>query len=129
MSKQLAVLIENRPGALADLTALLAETGVNVDAIMIEGSLDFGTARIHAPNARKIEKVLREHGYQVASGDVLVMRLTNEAGALAKVCKTLAREKINIECMFGTTNGADEAEFVFKVDDPERARRALGLAS
>ncbi|HLE96495.1 MAG TPA: ACT domain-containing protein [Candidatus Thermoplasmatota archaeon] len=127
MVKQLVVLVENRPGALHDLASVLAENDLNVEAIMIEGSLDFGTARIHVGNPRKAQKVLEDAGYQVTSGDVLTLKLANKPGELERVTGALKRAKVNIECLFGTTSGAGEAELVVKVNDLEKARAALGL--
>lgn len=128
MTKQLVVLIENRPGALADLTKTLADEDVNVTAIMIEGSLEFGTARLHVDNARKGEKALRDAGYQVSVGDVLVLDLPNHPGELARVCAELSKAKVNIECLFGTTSEDDAPQIVLKVSDVEKARKVLGVA-
>lgn len=127
MAKQLVVLLENRPGSLAELTRLLAEEDINVTGIMLEGSLEFGTARIHVENARKAEKVLKEAGYQVSVGDVLILDLPNRPGELARVCDALAHADINIECLFGTTSGANAPQIILKVSDVERAKKALAL--
>jgi hypothetical protein len=126
LSKQLIVFIENKPGALADLASTLAEAGVNIEAILLEGSLDFGAARIHVDQTRKAEKALLDAGFQVAAGDVVVVRVPNEPGALASIAKKLAKAKVNIESIFGTS-GNGECEFVLKVSDTEKARSVLGL--
>lgn len=127
MSRQLVVFVENRPGALADLTGVLAEAGINIEALLLEGSVDFGAARLHVDSWRKAEKALRDAGFQVQSGEALVVRLRNEPGGLAEVTKKLAKAKINVESVFGTTGRDGEAEFVFMVDDLERARKTLGM--
>lgn len=127
MSKQLVVLLENRPGSLAELTRTLAAADVNVTAIMLEGSLEFGTARIHAEPSRKAERALKDAGYQVTTGDVLLLDLPNEPGELARVCEALAKAKVNIECLFGTTSGDKAPQIVLKVSDVERAKKALDL--
>lgn len=127
MAKQLVVLVENRPGALHELAEVLADADINVEAIMIEGSLDFGTARLQVNNPKKAEAALHDAGYQVTSGDVLVLPLPNKPGELARVTKALAKAKINIECLFGTTSGEGESELVLKVSDVAKAKAALGL--
>lgn len=127
MAKQLVVLLENRPGSLAELTRILATEEINVTGIMLEGSLEFGTARIHVENARKAQKVLEDAGYQVTAGDVLVLDLPNEPGELARVCEALAKAKINIECLFGTTSSVEAPQIILKVSDVAAAKKALGL--
>lgn len=127
MVKQLVVLLENRPGSLAELTRILAKAGVNVTAIMLEGSLEFGTARIHTDNARRAEEVLSDAGYQVTVGDVIVLDLPNKPGELARICEVLSKTKVNIECLFGTTGKADAPQIVLKVSDVAAAKKALGL--
>lgn len=129
MSTQIVVFLENRPGALADLTEVLAEAGVNIDAILLEGSVDFGNVRIHADAPRKAEKALEDAGYQFRTGEAIVLKLPNKPGQLADITRKLAKAKVNIDALFGTTApGSDKAEFVLMVSDPEKARKALGLA-
>ena len=128
MSAQIVVFLENRPGALAELCEVLAESDVNIEAMLLEGSIDFGSVRLHVSAARKAEKALRDAGYQFRTAEALIMKLSNAPGALADATKKLAKAKINIEALFGTTApGTDKAEFVFMVDDVEKARKALGL--
>lgn len=128
MTKQLVVLLENRPGSLSEIAQTLSKEEINITGIMVEGSLEFGTARLHVDNARKAEKVLRDAGYQVSAGEVLVLDLPNRPGELARICDALAEARVNIECIFGTTSKTDNPQIILKVSDPERAKRALGVA-
>lgn len=128
LSTQFVVFLENRPGALAELTETLAEAEVNIQAILLEGSVDFGNVRIHVDNNRKADKALKDAGYQYRTGHSITLRLPNAPGALSEVAKKLAKAKINIDSLFGTTApDAEEAEFVLLVSDEEKARKALGL--
>ena len=128
MSAQIVVFLENRPGALSELCDVLADAEINIEALLLEGSVDFGNVRLHVSAPRKAEKALRDQGYQFRVAEALTIKLSNEPGALADIAKKLAKSKINIEAVFGTTApGTDEAEFVFMVSDVEKARKVLGL--
>ena len=128
LSTQFVVFLENRPGALAELAEVLAEAEVNIEALLLEGSVDFGNVRLHVSNDRKAEKALKEAGYQYRAAKAITLTIGNEPGALADVAKKLAKSKVNIDALFGTTApGSDEAEFVLMVNDEAKARKALGL--
>lgn len=127
MSTQIVVFLENRPGALADLTEVLAEAGVNIDAILLEGSVDFGNVRIHADAPRKAEKALKDAGYQYRTGEAIVLKLPNKPGQLADITRKLAKAKVNIDALFGTAAGTKEPELVLMVNDAAKAKKALGL--
>lgn len=128
MSAQIVVFLENRPGALAELCDVLADAQINIEALLLEGSVDFGNVRLHVSAPRKAEKALRDAGYQFRVAEALTIKLSNAPGALAETTKKLAKAKVNIDAVFGTTApGTNQAEFVFMVSDVDRARRALGL--
>ncbi len=129
MAKQISVLVENRPGSLAEVAEILAENGINVEAIMLEGSLDFGVLRVQVDSPKAANTALTSAGFQVTMGDIIVLELPNRPGELARVCNELNESGVNIEVMFGTTSGADNgAELVIKTSDDAAARRALGLS-
>lgn len=127
MSTQLVVFLENRPGALAELSEVLSEASVNIEAILLEGSVDFGNVRIHVDAPRKAEKALRDAGYQFRTGEAIVLKLPNEPGQLAVITKKLAKAKVNIDALFGTTAGVEKPELVLMVNDVAKAKKALGL--
>ena len=128
MSAQIVVFLENRPGALSELCEVLSEAEINIEAMLLEGSVDFGNVRLHVSAPRKAEKALRDAGYQFRIAEAITLKLSHEPGALAEAAKKLAKAKVNIDALFGTTApGADEAEFVLMVSDVEKARKALGL--
>lgn len=128
MSTQIVVFLENRPGALAELAEVLAGAKVNIEALLLEGSVDFGNVRLHVSAPRKAEKALDEAGYQYRTGEAVTLKLSNEPGALADATRKLAKAKVNIDALFGTTApGSNEAEFVIMVNDVEKAKKALGL--
>jgi len=128
LSTQFVVFLENRPGALAELCEVLAAAGVNVEAILLEGSVDFGNVRLHLSSPRKAEKALKDAGYQYRAGEAITVQIPNEPGQLAEIARKLAKAKVNIDSLFGTTAPeAEQAEFVLLVNDPAKAKKALGL--
>ena len=128
LATQIVVFLENRPGALADLTEVLAQAEVNIEAILLEGSVDFGAVRLHVSSPRKAEKALRDADYEFRTGEAITLDLTNKPGELAAIAKKLAKAKINIDALFGTTApGTNKAEFVLMVNDAAKAKKALGI--
>jgi hypothetical protein len=127
LSTQIVVLLENRPGALAELAGVLSASEVNIEAILLEGSVDFGMVRLHVSNTRKAEKALKEAGYQYRTGEAITLKLPNQPGQLEEVAKKLAKATVNIDALFGTTSGSGSPELVIMVDDEAKARKALGL--
>lgn len=128
MATQISVLLENRPGALADLCGVLRSANVNIDAVLLEGSVEFGMIRLHARPVRAAEKALKDAGYQYRIGQALTLKLTNEPGQLEDVARRLSKAKVNIESLFGTTaSGTDAPELVLMVDDLAKAKKALDL--
>lgn len=127
MSKQFVVFLENRPGALAELAEIFASAGVNVEAILLEGSVDFGNVRVHVDSPRKAEKALKDAGYQYRVGEAITLVLPNAPGQLADVTKKLAKAKVNIDSLFGTTAQTGTPQLVLMVNEPEKAKKALGL--
>jgi hypothetical protein len=126
MARQLIVFVENRPGALDEILEVLADAEVNIDALLLEGSVDFGAARFQVDNPRKAEKALLDAGFQVKTGESLVISLKHAPGELLGITKRLAKAKVNIEALFGTTSkNGESADFVLMVNDIEKARKAL----
>ena len=126
MTRQFAVFLENRPGALAELTGVLAEAGVNIESIMIEGVHDFGFARVCATPVGHAERALKDAGFQFRTTEAIVVRMPNKPGALHEALEKLGAADINVGSLFGST-GAEEAEIVIDVADAARAREVLGL--
>lgn len=127
MARQITVLMENEPGALSQVTSVLAKADVNIESLMVEAEHDFGYARLQVYPYQEAMRVLEDAGFQVRGGDVLTITLTNEPGALDEVLAKLSKAEINVEFLFGTASGEHEGELVFRVDDTEKAKQVLGL--
>ena len=119
--KQLSVFLENRAGQLAEITALLSENGVDLRAINIAETADYGVMRIIADDARLAASVLSENGFILSVNEVTAVTVPDEKGALSKVLDLMATNGVDVEYMysvFSRKNG--NASMIFRVNDNER---------
>lgn len=100
---QISIFIENKPEALAKLTGVLAENNVNLKALSLADTSDFGIARIIVDNSDKVAKLLQEKDYIVKTTGVIAAVIADEAGSLNKILKVMADNGRNIEYMYGFT--------------------------
>ena len=129
---QLSVHMENRPGALAELTEALVDSGVNVMAISVPDTGEFGTVRVLADDPDEARTVLQEGGYAHAAVDVLAVHLPHRPGALAKTARLLADGHVIVRYVYATIpSGEDSALCILCVDDIHKAKQVLdkGLPS
>ena len=124
---QVSVFVENQAGRLADVTELLADAGVDILALSIADTTDFGILRIVVDDTDKAVSVLREHNRIVKVTKVLAVRLDNKPGIFAKIVRLLADNDIGIEYTYAYAagHGADTAGLVLRVGDNEKATELL----
>jgi len=120
--KQLTVAWQNRPGELANVCGVLAEAGVNIEALATAEAGEYGAIRVVVDDVEAARKVFHDAGVAHTTIDVLVLELPNQAGVLSQVAGRLSAERINIEYFYSAVApGVDKALGVFKVSDPHRA--------
>jgi hypothetical protein len=125
---QISVHMENRPGALADLTSSLTDAGVNILAISVPDTGEYGTVRVLPDDVMNAREALQDGGLPHAATDVLEVKLPHEPGALNKMARLLADEQIVIKYMYVTiVEGSNEAMCVLQVDDIHKAEKVLNL--
>lgn len=125
--KQISVFIENRPGALYAMTGALAQSGVDLRALSMAETSDFGIARLIVDNTDKAAAVLREAGYVHNITPVLGVAIPDVPGGLNKVLQVLTDARVNVEYMYAFLGGKDveHAYMIFRVADNEKAAAAL----
>lgn len=124
--KQLSVFLENRPGKLFELTALLAEKGIDMRALSIAEATDFGIARIIASDAQKCALALREGQFIAQFSDVLAFAVPDEPGGLHNLLSEFNAAQVNIEYMYAFLGGKrGQAYMIFRVTNTEIAEKAL----
>ena len=125
--KQLSVFVENKQGALSDVVALLSENGINMRAISIADTQDFGVLRMIVQDCEKAKAVLKAEKVIVAVNEVVAVELADKPGALSEVLKVLSGGGVNVEYMYAFLGGkdVDHAYMIFRVEDPASAESAL----
>jgi len=120
--KQLTVAWQNRPGELANVCRVLADVGVNIEALATAEAGEYGAVRVVVDDVERARKVFHDAAVAHTTIDVLVIEFPNRPGSLAEVAGALADEHINIEYFYSAVApGVDRAYGVFKVSDPHRA--------
>jgi hypothetical protein len=123
---QLAVFLENRPGALARVCEALAKAGVNIHALTVSDTVDHAVVRMVVSDSTKALMLLGEGGVLAFENDVLLIDAANEMGVLGKIADALSRAEVNIEyAYFATTGNSPKGLIVLRASDTEKARRAL----
>jgi hypothetical protein len=127
IKKQLSINLENKPGQLARLCAMLARAKVNIVALSVAENADSGQVRVVADKAAAARKALGKAKMTATVRDVVVVRLTNEPGALALAARKLAQAKVNIDYVYGSAERrGTAATCVFAVGDTAKAAKVLG---
>lgn len=120
--QQISIFLENKSGRLAEVTSLLGKAGVNIRALTLADTADFGILRLIVNNNDLAEKVLKENGFTVGKTDVVAIEVSDQPGGLAAVLHILGREGINVEYMYAfVEKSGGNAVVIFRFDDPERA--------
>jgi hypothetical protein len=128
MIEQLSVFLENKPGRLAELTRRLGEAGINMHALMVAETSDYGVIRIICDEPRHAREVLEAHGFGVSVTGVTAVEIPDRPGGLADVLEVLDGAGVNVEYAYCFVEpSGDAAVDVFKVD-ADGAEAALSSA-
>ncbi|PIE55854.1 MAG: amino acid-binding protein [Desulfobulbus propionicus] len=124
--EQIAVFLENTAGRLAEITGVLAANDVNIRALSVADTADFGILRLIVDKVDLAEKVLRSAGFTVSKTNVVAVEVSDSVGGLNRVLKVIEVDQINVEYMYAFVNrsGAD-AVLIFRFDDMDRAITTL----
>jgi hypothetical protein len=123
---QLAVFLENRPGALARVCEALAKAGINIHALTVSDTVDHSVIRMIVSDPTKALMLLGERGVLAFENDVLCIDAVNERGVLGKVADALSRVEVNIEyAYFASGATSPKGIIILRPSDVEKARRAL----
>jgi hypothetical protein len=124
--KQLSIFVENREGTLVNVTDAIAAAGVDIRAMSVADTKDFGIFRLIVTDYDKAKASLEEAGCFVSITEVVGVAVDDQPGALAKVVKVLAENKINIEYMYAfITVSKQYAYVVLRVEDNAAAEQIL----
>lgn len=123
---QLSVFAENKPGALVEITEVISKNNIDMRAMSIADTQDFGILRIIVSDTEKAGNILNENGFITSITPVVAVKISDEPGALAKAIRILYEKGINVEYLYAFIAASKKnAYVVFRVADNEKAEDVL----
>jgi len=124
--EQIAIFLENRSGRLAEITSILAQNGINIRALSLADTADFGILRLIVNDTEKAKNILKENGFTVGKTEVLVVEVPDKPGGLAGALQALKSAGLNIEYMYAFAQKSGESGLIiFRFDDLDPAINIL----
>ena len=124
--KQLSIFVENKPGRLATITNLLKENDIDIRALSVADTRDFGIMRLIVNNPEKAEKVFKEAGCTVSLTNVIAIGIDDKPGGLAGAMDVLYANNISVEYMYAFISKTDNTAYVIlRVENNDKAVEAL----
>ena len=124
--RQISVFIDNRPASLSEMTRSLADENINLRALSLAETRDFGTTRIIVADVDTCSEVLKEAGYHFIETDVLAVEVVDRPGGMADVLECIAIEHISVEYAYAMIEKREgSAVIILRVDNIGKAIMAL----
>ncbi|QDW74724.1 amino acid-binding protein [Lachnospiraceae bacterium KGMB03038] len=117
--QQLSVFLENREGRLDEVLSVLAENDVNIVALSLADTSDYGMLRMVVSDPHRGRQALKDAGITAMLTDVVALRVPHATGSLSKAMHQIVEGEVNVEYMYAFANGSDAAA-ILKSDDPGR---------
>ncbi len=125
--KQISVFLENKSGRLTEVTRILGDEKINIRALSIADTTDFGILRLIVSDPGRTYEVLREAGFMVSITEVLAVEVPDIPGGLAGIMEILSKNGINIEYLYAFIGRSSaDALVIFRVEDCVQALQTLG---
>jgi len=123
---QLSVFLENKQGRLADVTKALTDNGINIRALFIADTSDFGILRMIVDKPRKAIDILKSNAFTVKENEVLAVEVADTPGSLAQVLETLDKNSLNVEYLYCFVDKKRNAAVdIMRIQDIGKAMEAL----
>jgi hypothetical protein len=124
--KQISVFVENKQGRLYMLTDVLAKEGIDLKAMTIADTMDFGIMRCIVADPDNTLKVIRENNFTASITEVIAVEVPDAPGGLSKILKLLSDASISVEYLYSfVRKHKDNALIIFRVEDPNAAVKVL----
>jgi hypothetical protein len=124
--EQISVFLENRAGRLAEITRVLGEAGVNIRALSLADTSDFGILRLIVSDNDKAKAALKERGFTVGKTNVVAVEVEDRPGGLNRILELLSNQSINVEYMYAfVQHSGEDAVIIFRFDDIDKAVELL----
>jgi len=126
VARQLSLILENRPGVLAEVCFDLGEKKINIEAVTVANLVDHSVVRMVVDDPNRAVHLLGEAGVLVLENEILAIELENKPGALADVARRLGKARVNIDYLYASTpRPKGKATVYLRVDNLKRAQTAL----
>ena len=123
--EQLSIFLENKAGRLAEVTNSLAEVGINILALSLADTSEFGILRLIVDDHEKAQNALKSKGFTVGRTSVVAVEVAHSPGGLNDILKLLEQKGINVEYMYGFPHQSKGAVIIFRFDRSELAIEIL----
>ena len=115
--EQISVFLENKSGRLAEVAQILGDNNINIRALSLADTTDFGILRLIVSDWEKAKSALKENGFAVCKSELIAVEVTDKPGGLAKILKILNKENINVEYMYAfVERSGGNAVIIFSFD-------------
>ena len=124
--RQISVFMDNKPGQLSGVMEIIKESGINVRALSLADTKDFGILRIIVHDTEKAVDALKDAGYAVTVNEIVAITIPDSPGQLSRVLEILGKDNVNLEYLYAFTGASDRAvSFVLRVNDNDAAAASL----
>jgi hypothetical protein len=124
--KQISVFLENNAGRLGEVTRVLADANINIRAISIADTADFGILRLIVDKSAEAIKALTTGGFTTRLSDVVAVEIGDTPGSLARVMELFQKSNVNIEYLYASLEGAaNKAVVIFKLENLEQGLKIV----
>ena len=124
--EQISVFLENKAGRLAEVTNTLASNAINIRALSLADTTDFGILRLIVDNSETAKSVLKDKGFTVGKTNVVAVEVEDKPGGLNHILDTLGANNINVEYMYAfVLPGSTNATLIFRFDKTDQAVEIL----
>jgi hypothetical protein len=124
--EQISIFLENKPGTLESATRTLRDANINIRALSLADTSDFGVLRLIVNDVEKAKQVLKDAGFTVGRTSVVAVEVPDRPGGLHSILEALSRENINVEYMYAFVERSGEnAIIIFRFNMTDRAIEVL----
>ena len=124
--EQISIFLENKSVRLAEVTSILAAAGINIRALSLADTADFGVLRLLVNDSDRARQVLKASGFTVTKTEVTAVAVPDRPGGLAEILRLLNGADINVEYMYAfVQRSGDNAIIIFRFENLEQAIRTL----
>jgi hypothetical protein len=125
-AEQISVFLENKAGRLCEVTGVLAEAQVNIRALALADTSDFGVLRLIVDQTQKAKEALKKAGFTVGKTNVLAVEVPDRPGGLYEILSLLQNSNINVEYMYAfVQQSGSNAVMIFRFDNTDEALRVI----